>query len=123
MTDQKTENGQAPLAGWAIAQVHGMTLIGKLTQTGLSPVYELRPSMGQDPRSGSLQIAHPAMPVWLLGLKEIELPSGCLLEPVERFSLAQRKSLLESVKFADGLQSKLKLQESAAGQPSRIIGV
>ena len=101
---------QLPLAGWAIVQSHGMTLIGKRDKDVLCPVYELKPTMGMTAQG--LQIAHVAVPVWLLGLRELLLPEDVVAVATESFSPRQRRDLLKAVQQADELQKQMRAQDS-----------
>lgn len=128
------DNGQLPLAGWAIVQTNGLTLIGKLVTipkvaldvlgkevghtrsvgeqpNALSPVYELKPQMA--PTQEGIQIGHLAVPVWLLGLKSVELPIGCLVERLEEFSPRIRRSLAQAVSAAEEMATMLRADESS----------
>ena len=108
MTD---ENGALPLAGWAIVQTNGLTLIGRLVGgTLLSPVYELKPQMAATQQG--IQIGHLAVPVWLLGLRDVALPSGCLVERLEEFSPRIRRSLAQSVQAAEDMANMLRAEET-----------
>ena len=137
------ENGQGPLAGWVVAQVQGMTLIGKASRglsecgrgslaalghetivipvpipdewygmhvSALSPVFELKPQMAMA-REG-MQIAHPCLPLWLLGVKSLDLPEGCVVVPCESFTRSQRVNLLRGVRAAEGLEAQFRAEEA-----------
>ena len=103
-------NDDGPLAGWAIVQAQGMTLIGRLRGANgpaiLSPVFELKPQMAMGQQG--MQLAHVALPVWLLGIREMELPQGAICEPCENFTPEQRKRLHASCQGASELQEQMK---------------
>ena len=107
-------NGQdaGPLAGWAVVQAHGLTLIGRRTGTGdrLAPVYELKPQMGMS--NQGMQLAHVVIPIWLLGIDSFDIPTGAIVEPCESFTREQRKRLHEACVAAGELQASFK-QEGA----------
>ena len=100
-----------PLAGWAIVQSNGMTLIGRLPLANgpvdLSPVYELRPML--DPQRG---IAHMVLPVWLLGVDSISIPSGAIVHPCEELSRSQRVHLHRAVQHGEQVSAAMRAQES-----------
>ena len=94
-----------PLAGWVIAQVHGLTLIGKCSgKVGdhgvLSPVYELKQQLVPQP-NGSVAVARMAFPVWLLTVDGLELPAGALLHPCSALGRAEQKDLERAIRQAD----------------------
>ena len=95
-----------PLAGWAIVQAHGLTLIGKLQGESLSPVYELKPQMGQQ------GVGHLVVPVWLLGIREAALPVGCLVERCENFSPMLRRHLNKAVEEAERMVELMRAHDS-----------
>ena len=99
------------LAGWAIAQAYGMTLIGRhsVDQHGiatLGPVFELQAQMAMGPQG--LQIAHVAIPIWLLGLNDVDLPPGSLVVSCETFSREQQARLAQAVDGAQRLQADMR---------------
>lgn len=118
-----------PLAGWAIVQVHGMTLIGKVCAPSgmgaqsqrLSPVYELKPQIASDHQG--VHVGHLAVPVWLLGLTEVEIPVGALVEPLEAFAPRIRESLQKVVNAAEEMAVMLRAEASGitvAGADTRL---
>jgi hypothetical protein len=105
-------NGTGPLSGWVIAQVQGLTVIGCMTlgRDKLRPVFELKPQM-QMGREG-VQIQHVAVPVWLLGVREMDLPHGAVVEPCENFGRGQRVALHRSVQMAEAMGAAIRAQDS-----------
>lgn len=105
------ETDTGPLAGWAIVQASGLTLIGRLPLANgpvdLSPVYELRPML--DPQRG---IAHMVLPVWLLGVDSISIPSGAIVHPCEELSRSQRVHLHRAVQQGEQVSAAMRAQES-----------
>jgi len=95
-----------PLDGWAIAQVDGLTLIGRASGFRLSPVFELKPQMAMG-RDGA-QLAHMALPVWLLGIDSYEVPEGVPLVPCEELTREQRVRLQQAVDMAARMQADLR---------------
>ena len=99
-------NDDVPLEGWAIVQAHGLTLIGKLQGESLSPVYELKPQMGQQ------GVGHLVVPVWLLGIREAALPVGCLVERCENFSPMLRRHLNKAVEEAERMVELMRAHDA-----------
>lgn len=98
MVDLINGADKGPLAGYVIAQVQGLTLIGLLTGRTLSPVYDLKAGMQQDPRNGSINIQHACFPVLLFGsIDEIDLPEGALVIPIASLSMGERRALSTAV--------------------------
>lgn len=98
-----------PLAGWAIVQAHGMILIGKLSLFGgdsLSPVFELRPMMGDR------GIGHLIVPVWLLGVDRLDIPKDAISHPCEMLSRRQRVALLQATQQAEAMTAAMRAAES-----------
>jgi hypothetical protein len=135
MVDIINGRDTAPLAGWVIAQVHGVALIGEmrkrpiptevLSKTGvvigftpgphgeyLSPVFEMKPNIVQVDRAGNQAAIHPCFPLWLLGVEEIDLPAGALVFPVEKLHPRERKELVDFVKNAEETMKAMKLAHS-----------
>ena len=108
--DKQNGSDTGPMAGWAVVQSNGLTLIGRSRTGGgppcLAPVYELKPQMGMSPQG--MQIAHVALPVWILGIREFEIPQGAIVEPCENFTPEQRKRLHASCQGASELQEQMK---------------
>lgn len=117
-----------PLAGWAIVQTNGLTLIGCVgrakttrkvlnasgqtlgTQTTdadvLSPVYELRVMMSDN------GFGHMVLPVWMMGADSLEVPSGAIVHPCEDLSRQQRVHLLRGVQKAEQMRATMRAEES-----------
>jgi hypothetical protein len=116
-------NGQMPDDShrWAIAIVHGLTLVGRLTErlgadrTGqwtMSPVYSLQPQMGQDGRGG-LQIGHVAVPLCLLASwTEIVLPDGCIVKDLHELSATERRAIMGAVAQAAKLAESMRAAQA-----------
>ncbi len=115
------QNGSdtGPMAGWAVVQSNGLTLIGRVRAKSalqamgavagpviLAPVFELKPQMAMGQQG--MQLAHVALPVWLLGIHEWEVRDSDHLEPCESFTLEQRKRLHASCQGASELQEQMK---------------
>jgi hypothetical protein len=120
MVAQSNGADTGPLAGWAVVQSQGLTLIGratsgKLTGTGhyLRPVYELKPQMAMGERG--MQLAHVALPVWLLGVPEWEIADSDHVTPCESFTREQRQRLHAACDGAAQLQEQMR-QEGARVQ-------
>ena len=105
------------MAGWAVVQSNGLTLIGRSRTGGgppcLAPVYELKPQMGMSPQG--MQITHVALPVWILGIREFEIPQGAIVEPCESFTREQR------VRLHQACEQAAQLQESMRSEGSRVV--
>ena len=99
-----------PLAGWAIVQSNGMTLIGRLPLANgpvdLSPVYELKPAMSER------GIGHLVVPMWLVGVDLISIPSGAIVHPCEELSRSQRVHLHRAVQQGEQVSAAMRAQES-----------
>lgn len=102
--------GGGPLAGWVIAQAHGLLLIGRRSGRVLGPVFELRAQMQHGPRGIGVQ--HVALPVWLLGVPSLELPADALAVEVESFSTDQRARLHLACQQAAELAGALRGEEA-----------
>lgn len=97
-----------PLAGWVIVQAQGMTLIGRSWSAHkvLRPVFELKPVMSDR------GIGHMVVPVWLLGVDELETPAGAIVHPCEELTRSQRVHLLKSVQQAEELSATMRAQDA-----------
>ena len=118
-----------PLAGWAIVQSNGLTLIGKvvasppmLMVTGprsgevvsycrLAPVFEMKTNIMQGPRGENVAV-HPCFPVWLLGVQEIDIPDGAIVVPVESLHATDRRGLAKFVEQAEEMMRGLRAEQS-----------
>ena len=118
-----------PLAGWAIVQSNGLTLIGKvvasppmLMVTGprsgevvsycrLAPVFEMKTNIMQGPRGENVAV-HPCFPVWLLGVQEIDVPDGAIVVPVESLHKTDRRGLAKFVEQAEQMMRALRAEQS-----------
>ena len=126
-----------PLAGWAIVQSNGLTLIGKVTigptvlrirgqvpgmgpsgsDSGaytprtLSPVFEMKTNIMQGPRGENVAV-HPCFPVWLLGVQEIGVPDGAIVVPVESLHKTDRRGLAKFVEQAEQMMRALRAEQS-----------
>jgi hypothetical protein len=109
MVDIINGRDTAPLAGWVIAQVHGVALIGRAEGSRLSPVFEMKPNIVQVDRAGNQASIHPCFPLWLLGVEEIDLPAGALVFPVEKLHPRERKELADFIKNAEETMKAMKL--------------
>ena len=111
------QNGSdtGPLAGWAIVQANGLTLIGRMKLDGarLSPVFELKPQMAMGQQG--MQIAHVALPVWLLGVEELEIPQGAIIESIGSFTREQR------VRLHHACEQATQLPEQMRNEGSRVV--
>lgn len=101
-------NGQAPLAGWAVVQSQGLTLIGRMhmSRPVLAPVFELKALMGQH------GMGHLVLPVWLLGIDEFAIPDGAIVEHCESFSIKAREHLWQEVQNGQCLIDQMRAAES-----------
>ena len=95
-----------PLAGWVIVQAQGMTLIGRAQRRALRPVFELKPVMSDR------GIGHMVVPVWLLGVDELETPAGAIVHPCEELTRSQRVHLLKSVQQAEEMSATMRAQDA-----------
>jgi hypothetical protein len=116
------------LSGWAIAQAYGMTLIGRhsVDQHGIAtlvPVFELRPQMAMGPQG--MQIAHVAIPIWLLGLNDVDLPPGSLVVSCETFAKEQQARLQQAVDMATVMQKDMRNEGAriALASPDALNGL
>lgn len=120
------ETDTGPLAGWAIVQSNGLTLIGRLVDGhdpvrgvsgqvlgtmareggALSPVYELKPAMSER------GIGHLVVPMWLVGVDSISIPSGAIVHPCEELSRSQRVHLHRAVQQGEQMSAAMRAQES-----------
>jgi hypothetical protein len=103
----------ADMAGWAVVQAHGLTLVGKVATDGLHelrPVYELKPQMQQT--NGGLAVAHVALPVWLLGVDALTLPLDAIVVTCERLTRPQRAHLRAAVELAEQIQRQSRAEAS-----------
>lgn len=109
-----------PLAGWAIVQSNGLTLIGRVKVPAfrdreptfreaaiLSPVFEFKPMLTDQ---GVIPLVTP---VWLLGIKEFAVPQGAIVESVESFTLDQRAMLESFVHKAEAAQAQARSEGPA----------
>jgi hypothetical protein len=122
-------NDKGPLAGWAIVQSNGLTLVGKMnvgptvlrvrgvvagrsdsdvhTPRTLSPVFEMKPNIAQA-RGGANVAIHPCFPVWLLDVQEIEIPDGAIVVPVESLHKMDREGLAS---FVEKMMQNLRAEQ------------
>ena len=107
-----------PLAGWAIVQSNGLTLIGKVVRSvpcqdheKLSPVFEMKTNIMQGPRGENVAV-HPCFPVWLLGVQEIDIPDGAIVVPVESLHKTDRRGLAKFVEQAEQMMRALRAEQS-----------
>jgi hypothetical protein len=112
-------NGQGPLAGWQVVQAHGLTLIGRkhTVRPALTPVYELRAMLGER------GIGHMVLPVWLLGIREFEIPDGAIIEECSEFSASQREHLWGAVQRCEEMIAQMRAAESGivlAGENTKL---
>lgn len=95
---------EKPLAGWAIVQSNGLTLVGRVRASGsaavLSPVFEFKPMLTDH------GVVPLVTPVWMLGIKEFAVPQGAIVESVESFTLEQRAMLESFVLKAEAAQAQ-----------------
>ena len=112
MNAQSNGRDDGPLAGWAIVQAQGLTVIGRCSlpmhgvERVLAPVFELKPQMAMSPQG--MQLAHVALPVWLLGIREFEIPQGAIVEACESFTREQRVRLHAAVQQAEAMQEQFR---------------
>jgi hypothetical protein len=118
-------NGHSPLAGWVLAQCHGVLLIGRLASKAiydgdggiiegackLSPVFELKPQLIQ--QGQSVGTVHMAFPLWLLTVTSVELPAGALVVPCDSLSRAEQAGLMKAIEAAEQMVGQMKA--AAAG--------
>lgn len=119
MSEEKT-NGvgyakEGPLEGWVIAQIQGLTLIGRPVQDsdgtrGLMPVYEIQPQMQQGP--DGINIGHLIVPVWLLGVPAIAVPKDAVVAPIALLTRTQRAALAAGVSRCADAERQIKAHES-----------
>ena len=104
-------NGHGPLAGWAVVQCHGLTMIGRYLSEidTLGPVYELKPQLT------STSVGHAVFPMFLLGVKEIKIPADALIVRCEELSQEQRVRLL------NGCQAAAEMTKAFQGDGSSIV--
>jgi hypothetical protein len=123
-------NGVSPLAGWVIAQCHGLTLIGKRARplmrvpsesAGiLSPVYRLEPQLVALPGGSQSRIIHIITPLWLLIIDEVELPVGVLVVSCDVLSRAEQEAL--ALRMTETRTMLEQMRANAAGQPqSKVV--
>ena len=108
---------RGPLAGWVIMQSNGLTLIGRLARLAdekatLSPVYEMKPAMRPSRDVLGVEVTHTCVPVWLLGLESIDVPSDGIFVPLDSLSRPKRAMLAQYVAQAAEIQESQKRAES-----------
>ena len=94
-------NGQdrGPMAGWAVVQTQGVTLLGRVAGDKLSPVYELRASLQQVQQG--IAVVHLATPPWLLlSIKSLPIPAGAIVTACEELDQDDRRTLHEAASRA-----------------------
>ena len=109
-------NGSGPMTGWAIAQAHGVALIGKRNNTTwrqlLSPVYQLQRHLVQGPR-GETGMVCMATPVLMLSsLESLSIPDGAIVIDCGELSGEERKELLVAVEQAEKMSRAIKGAQS-----------
>lgn len=108
----------APLAGWAIVIAHGQTMIGKCAGVrSLSPVFALTCVMQMvqpDPRRPpQLMTVRQVTPLLTFPtVREIDVPSGAIVVPIEQLSRQERVELARSVDSCEQLILAMRAQES-----------
>lgn len=104
---------RTPLAGWAVVQSNGLTLIGLVQlheradekMMALSPVFEMRATLTD---KGP---AHPIFPVYLLGIEGLFVPPGSIVIPCEQFTMKHREHLYRNVTKALEVQASMRAAE------------
>jgi hypothetical protein len=117
-------NGQreAPLAGWVLAQCHGVLLVGKralgarrlgepvASGDALSPVFELKCQLV--PQGNAMGTVHMAFPLWLMTITEVELPAGVLVVQCDSLSRSEQAGLMRAIGAAEELLTQMKAAAS-----------
>jgi hypothetical protein len=120
MTDMVNGKDNGPLAGWVIAQTNGLTLVGKDVNDArtdadmamkLSPVLNMQPNLVQG-QGGGVAPIHPCFPVFLLDVREIEVPEGSVIVSCESLSKAQRAQLWKFVEQGLAILEQMRLASS-----------
>jgi hypothetical protein len=109
-------NGQdtGPLAGWAIVQLHGLSLLGRMVERlikregqpdvtirRLEPVWELKAALQPVDRNGGAVPVHMCFPVWLLpSIQGVDVPLNAIIVQVTELAAPDREILARSVKAA-----------------------
>lgn len=120
----------APSAGWVLAIVSGLIVVGKVNETPgavvLNPVYELKPAMGMTQQG--VQIAHQCIPLCLFASwDELELPPGTVTKPVMELSRQERNTIRRAIDAADELIGQMRAAQAGivavkgAVPPSKLV--
>jgi len=121
LSDQ-TREIDAPGAGYALAFIAGITLVGKLSDDGneMSPVFELKAGLVRM-QGGGPGLVHTAAPLLMLpSLDSFNLPLGTPIVPLVALSVDDQRAVMRAVeeggKMADGIRmSQAGIVPAAAG--------
>ena len=105
-----------PMAGFVIASVGAVTLIGKMHDRTnarpdrLSPVQELKTAIVGTPEG--MRPVHQCFPLFLLDIREVELPEGALIVRCESLSRLACRMLAQRFAAGEELQQQARTAES-----------